>query len=94
MPKIASAGLLAGAVLAFSPVAALADPDDGGSGGGGGRAYPCSNGQFWYPQYNQCVAMCKPGFDHINGPEECDKIPTGHRDTYRQDEARRVSVVA
>lgn len=94
MPKIAIVGLLAGAALAFSPVDALADPDDNGNGGDGGRSYPCESGEFWYPQFNQCVTMCKPGFDHINGPEQCDKIPTAYRDSHRRDEASRVSVVA
>ena len=93
MPRIAIVGLLAGAALALSPAAALADPDDGGEGGGG-RPYPCPNGQFWYPQYEQCVAMCKPGFDHINGPEACDKIPTAYRDSQRSRDEQRASISA
>ncbi|EFV11895.1 hypothetical protein [Segniliparus rugosus] len=92
MPKIAIPGLLAGVALAFSPAAALADPDDGGEGGG--RSYPCPNGQFWYPQYDQCVVMCKPGFDHISGPEACDKIPTAYRDSQRRLGEQRVPVSA
>ncbi|MGL6235059.1 MAG: rDNA silencing protein [Segniliparus sp.] len=94
MPKIAIVGLLAGVAFALSPTAALADPDDSSDGGGGGRAYPCPNGQFWYPQFNQCVVMCKPGFDHSSGPDSCDKIPTTYRDSYQGGAARRASASA
>ncbi|ADG99314.1 hypothetical protein Srot_2883 [Segniliparus rotundus DSM 44985] len=80
MPKIALAALFAGAALVSGPALALADPDTGGDDGG---AYPCPNNQFWYPQYNQCVTMCPPGSDHLNGPEACDKIPTAYRQSER-----------